>query len=79
VIVTVIGNAGDRPNADYIAGGTANAALTHFTEALGGRSLDHGVRVVGLNPGPVATDRFVGKARDRAAAELGDPSVGRRR
>ena len=73
VILNVIGNAGERPNADYIAGGTANAALMYFTEALGGRSLDAGVRVLGLNPGPVATDRFVGKAKDRAAQELGDP------
>lgn len=73
VILNVIGNAGERPNAAYVVGGTANAALIYFTEAVGGVSLDDGVRVLGLNPGPTTTERFVGAARIRAEAELGDP------
>jgi NAD(P)-dependent dehydrogenase (short-subunit alcohol dehydrogenase family) len=73
VILNVIGNAGERPNAAYVVGGTANAALMYFTEAVGGVSLDEGVRVLGLNPGPTTTERFVGAARTRAAAELDDP------
>ena len=73
VILNIIGNAGERPNAAYVVGGTANAALMYFTEAIGGISLDEGVRVLGLNPGPTTTERYVNAARTRAAAELDDP------
>ncbi|HYG85438.1 MAG TPA: short-chain dehydrogenase/reductase [Azospirillum sp.] len=59
VIVNVIGSAGERPNAAYIAGTTGNAGLMAFTRALGARSPDVGVRVVGVNPGLTATDRAV--------------------
>lgn len=72
VIVNVIGVAGQTPVASYISGSAANAALMMFTRALGGVSLDDGVRVVGVNPGPVATDRMVTLMRTRAASELGD-------
>ncbi|MFE3256401.1 short-chain dehydrogenase/reductase [Nocardia sp. NPDC059229] len=58
VIVNVIGSAGERPDAEYIAGSTGNAALMAFTRALGSRSWRDGIRVVGINPGPVATSRI---------------------
>ncbi|WP_040806320.1 short-chain dehydrogenase/reductase [Nocardia concava] len=58
VVVNVIGAAGERPDADYIAGSTGNAALMAFTRALGSKSWRDGIRVVGINPGPVATDRI---------------------
>jgi NAD(P)-dependent dehydrogenase (short-subunit alcohol dehydrogenase family) len=58
VIVNNIGTGGERPDFDYIAGGAGNAALMAFTRALGGRSLRDGIRVVGVNPGPVATERI---------------------
>ncbi|HLI12052.1 MAG TPA: SDR family oxidoreductase [Alphaproteobacteria bacterium] len=66
VIVNDIGNSGENWDANYIAGSTGNAALMAFTRALGGISLDHGIRVVGVNPGPVATDRMVKLMRRRA-------------
>jgi NAD(P)-dependent dehydrogenase (short-subunit alcohol dehydrogenase family) len=72
VILNIIGSAGERPDAGYIAGSTANAALMAFTRSLGQESLDHGVRVLGINPGPVATERMVGLLRGRAASDLGD-------
>jgi len=72
VILCDIGNAGERYDYDYIAGTTGNAALMAFTRALGGRSLDHGVRVVGINPGPVATDRIIRLLKKRAKSTLGD-------
>jgi NAD(P)-dependent dehydrogenase (short-subunit alcohol dehydrogenase family) len=72
VIVNVIGVAGQTPVASYISGSAANAALMMFTRALGGMSLEDGVRVVGVNPGPIATDRMVTLMRTRAASELGD-------
>ena len=74
VIVNIVGSAGEQRNANYIAAGTGNAALIYFTEALGGDSLRNGVRVVGVNPGPVLTDRYIGGARLRAANRLGDES-----
>jgi NAD(P)-dependent dehydrogenase (short-subunit alcohol dehydrogenase family) len=72
VIVNVIGNSGENWDASYFAGTTGNAALMAFTKALGGRSLDEGVRVVGVNPGPVATDRMVKIMRRKAIDMLGD-------
>jgi NAD(P)-dependent dehydrogenase (short-subunit alcohol dehydrogenase family) len=73
VILNIVGNAGERPNAAYVAAGSGNAALIYFTEAIGGRSLDEGVRVLGLNPGPVATERFVTGAKGRSQEVFGDP------
>ncbi|HWF77187.1 MAG TPA: SDR family oxidoreductase [Caulobacteraceae bacterium] len=74
VILNVIGAAGERSDANYVTGAAGNAALMTFTRALGSRSLDHGVRVVGLNPGPVETDRIVTLMKTRAAQQLGDES-----
>src|SRR6185503_18062815 len=71
VIVNVIGIAGERPMAGYIAGSMANAALMAMTHALGAESPDHGVRVVAVNPGSTETDRQVVRWRARAEKELG--------
>ena len=57
VIVNVIGTGGERMNASYILGASGNIALMGLTRALGGRSPDHGVRVVGINPGMTLTER----------------------
>lgn len=73
VIVNVIGVSGERFRQDYIAGVTGNAALMAFTRALGGESVDYGVRVVGVNPGQVETDRLRQRLERKARAELGDP------
>ena len=72
VIVNVIGVAGERLRQDYIAGSTGNAALMAFTKNLGGESVDHQVRVVGVNPGQIETDRLRVRLEKRAQAELGD-------
>jgi len=73
VIVNVIGAAGEKMNAAYIAGSAANAGLMAFTRALGGASHADGIRVVGINPGPVETDRLVSLHRQMAQTKLGDP------
>jgi len=73
-IVNVIGMAGERPRAAYIAGSMGNAALMQLTRALGAESLDHGVRVVGINPGPIETDRLVSQAKINADMQFGDES-----
>jgi NAD(P)-dependent dehydrogenase (short-subunit alcohol dehydrogenase family) len=69
VIVNDIGNSGENWDYNYIAGSTGNAALMAFTRALGGVSLDYGVRVVGVNPGPVNTERMV-KINKRRSVDL---------
>jgi hypothetical protein len=72
VIVNVVGTAGERPTAGYIAGSAGNASLMAFSRGIGATSLDHGVRVLAVNPGPVETDRIVRLFKTRAEAELGD-------
>ena len=71
VIVNVIGAAGEKFPANYIAGATGNAALMAFTKALGRTSPADGVRVVGINPGATATERMEMLLRHRAQEELG--------
>jgi NAD(P)-dependent dehydrogenase (short-subunit alcohol dehydrogenase family) len=72
VIINVIGLGGERLDATYIAGAMGNAGLMAFTRAIGGTSTDFGVRVVGVNPGPVLTDRVEVLGRKRAARMYGD-------
>lgn len=72
VIVNDIGAAGERMDANYIAGSTGNAALYAFTRALGGRSMRDGVRVVAVSPGPVETDRLVNRLKAAAERRFGD-------
>jgi NAD(P)-dependent dehydrogenase (short-subunit alcohol dehydrogenase family) len=72
VIVNDIGNSGENWDAKYIIGTTGNAAMMAFTRGVGGCSLDDGIRVVGVNPGPVATDRMVKLMKRRALDWYGD-------
>ncbi len=72
VIVNVIGAAGEKFPATYIAGASGNAALMGFTRALGRASPADGVRVVGINPGAIATARQEMLLRHRAETEHGD-------
>ncbi|MEO3876355.1 SDR family oxidoreductase [Nonomuraea sp. B12E4] len=72
VIINNIGASGEGTDANYIAGSTGNAALMTFTRALGGRSLADGIRVLGVNPGPVATDRILTLMKAQARARFGD-------
>ena len=74
VIINDIGNSGENWDSNYIAGSTGNAALMAFTKALGGQSLDYGVRVVGVNPGPVEPDRMIKINKRRALDLWGDES-----
>ncbi|HKR42494.1 MAG TPA: short-chain dehydrogenase/reductase [Paraburkholderia sp.] len=59
-IVNVIGAAAQIRDPSYICGVAGNAALTAFTMSLGSDSHRVGVRVVGVSPGPVATQRLLG-------------------
>ena len=72
VIVNIIGDLGRSPRWDYICGSTANAGLIAFTEAVGARSVDWNVRVLGINPTQTSTDRAVLVAKGRARSLYGD-------
>jgi len=74
VIVNIIGAAGERLDPNYVAGSTGNAALMAFTKSLAKGAVKDGVRVVGINPGPVATDRLEVMMRGRARTQFGDES-----
>ncbi len=80
VVVNVIGAAGESLPAGYIAGAAGNAALMAFTRALGHGAHKDGVRIVAINPGPVATERLVtlrrAMARDRFGDEERWPEIG---
>ena len=72
VIANVIGNAGERPTPNYVAGSMANSALMTLTRVMGAESVRHGVRVVGVAPGYTETDRQIVRWKTRAQTELGD-------
>jgi hypothetical protein len=74
VVINIIGAAGEKFDFNYIAGTAGNAALMAFTRALGSRSLENNIRVVGINPGPVQTDRIVTLMKTQARNVLGDES-----
>src|SRR5215468_9816307 len=72
VIINIAGLAGERPDAYYIAGSCANAALIMFSRSLGGDSIRHGVRVIAVNPGPVETEKHIADTRRLAQEKFGD-------
>ncbi|MCJ8144005.1 short-chain dehydrogenase/reductase [Ancylobacter sp. A5.8] len=72
VIVNIIGYAGERVNGHFLVGSTGNASLIAFTRALGSVSPADNIRVVGINPGPVLTDRLRTRLEKSAAEKLGD-------
>ena len=73
VIINILGNGGERVDAGYVCGSAGNAALMAFTRAIGGASHMDNVRVVGINPGPVATERLVALMQKEAKDRLGTP------
>ena len=72
VIVNVIGAGAESLSPDYICGAVGNAALVAFTRAYAKQFRAMGGRIVGLNPGPVATERMQFFLKARAADEFGD-------
>jgi 3-oxoacyl-[acyl-carrier protein] reductase len=72
VIVNILGAAGENPDFEYIAGSSGNASLMAFTRAMGGTAPRDGLRVVGINPGPVMTERLITLTKTRARDRLGD-------
>src|SRR5712664_498674 len=72
-IINILGAAGENPDFDYVAGSSGNASLMAFTRAIGGTAPRDNLRVVGINPGPVLTERLITLMKTRAESNLGDP------
>lgn len=72
VIINIMEVAGERMDRTYIAASTGNAALMALTKTLGGPAGDDGLRVVGINPGTIATNRLLSIMKARARDSLGD-------
>ena len=72
VIVNNCGTAGNQEPSLYAAGVAANGALITLTRALGGTSLNDGIRVLGINPGDMENERGIVALRRQAARAFGD-------
>ena len=72
VIMNIIGLAGVRVDRNYIAGSAGNASIIGFTHAMGAHALDEGMRVLGVCPGAVQTERITTMLKTRARDEKGD-------
>jgi 3-oxoacyl-[acyl-carrier protein] reductase len=72
VIINILGMAGEKVDVGYIAGSTGNAGLMAFTKTLGGAASADNLRVVGINPGAIATDRLISMMKKRAQDRFGD-------
>jgi len=72
VIINIIGLSGERNRPEFIAGTSGNAALMAFSRALGAESVDYGVRVLGINPGRVETERQIEHLHEAAQKLFGD-------
>ena len=72
VIISIIGLAGESVPVGVHHRLLREASLMAFTRAMGGTAPRDGLRVVGINPGPVETDRMTTRPRREAQAEFGD-------
>lgn len=80
-VINIIGRSGHQPRAEYVAGGAVNAALLNFTKALADEVAPDNVLVVGVNPGPIQTERWdalvaqAGKSLGKSADEFSASQV----
>jgi NAD(P)-dependent dehydrogenase (short-subunit alcohol dehydrogenase family) len=65
-IVNVIGVGGRVASVTHLAGGAANAALMLATTGLAKAYAADGIRINGVNPGPVQTERLLEGAKAQA-------------
>jgi len=72
VIVNIIGAGGQTPTPGYVAGGAGSAAVRARTRAMGSTSSRDNIRLVGLNPGLIQTERLETLMRRAARNRFGD-------
>ncbi len=68
-LVNIIGIGSRTPAMDFTIGGSVNSAIVNFTKAMADRGLKDGVRVNGINPGHIVTDRLRRRVEAAAKAE----------
>lgn len=57
-IINIIGNGGHHPMKDYMVGGHINAGLLNFNKLLADEGAPYNILVVGINPGPIKTEKM---------------------
>lgn len=67
-VVNIGGGAARTPNADFLIGGSCNAAMANFTKGLSRQGMKDGVTVNIIHPGLTATDRVQDLFAQRASA-----------
>ena len=67
-VVNVIGGAARTPDAEFLIGGSVNAAMNNFTKGLAGLGKRDGVNVNAILPGLTETERVQQLFEQRAAA-----------
>ncbi|MCB0997457.1 MAG: SDR family oxidoreductase [Acidimicrobiales bacterium] len=73
VIVNVLGIAGTQASPGYVLA-CLNTALAHLTRSVAEEVAADGVRVVGIHPGPTATDRLLSMVAAGAEREGVEPA-----
>jgi 3-oxoacyl-[acyl-carrier protein] reductase len=77
-VVNIIGAGGRNASPDFTIGGPVNAALMNFTKAMALRGIKDGVRVAGINPGAIETDRLLRRVAVRMEADGSSEEEARR-
>jgi NAD(P)-dependent dehydrogenase (short-subunit alcohol dehydrogenase family) len=67
-VVNIIGGAARTPSADFLIGGSVNAAFANFSKGLADLGKKDGVNVNVIHPGRTMTDRTNDLLRQKAAA-----------
>jgi NAD(P)-dependent dehydrogenase (short-subunit alcohol dehydrogenase family) len=67
-IVNIIGGAARTPSADFLIGGSVNAAFANFSKGLADLGKKEGINVNVIHPGRTLTDRTTNLLNQKAAA-----------
>lgn len=74
-IINVLGTAARNPKYSYMAVGMSNAALVNFTKSLADVGSKDNIRVVGVAPSGVMTERYLRLIKGRSEAEGKTPEA----
>lgn len=69
MVLNIGGVGGFAAEAEFMIGGSVNAAIGLFTKALSDRGIHDGVRVLCIHPGTFETERFNARIRTRMARD----------
>ncbi len=77
-LLNIIGVGGRTPGAEFVIGGSVNAACICFTKSAADIGIRDGVQVNAINPGRVKTERFQSTLAEEAALHGGDQAAAMR-